>query len=216
MKTIAGYIKSTIVGGFFVLLPLLVLWGVLSQAFAMALKISEPIAYLLSKNVYTDALKHKDLLAVLLLLVASFLCGALLRVSLIRRIMRVVETRTLARVPGYTVLRNVVSEAVRPESPEGFRPAMLLLSQGIQRPVYVIEDHGDGNFTVFLPAAPAAFSGMVHIASRDKIDFLDVPLSEFIRSIVQFGVGQARLLKKKAKSGPPADEESQAKMETRF
>jgi uncharacterized membrane protein len=159
MKTIAGYIKSTIVGGFFIILPLLVLWGVLSQAITVALKIAAPIAYLLSKNVYTDALKHKDLLAVLLLLVASVLCGVLLRVSLIRRIMRVVESRTLARVSGYTVLRNVVSEAVRPESTEGFGPAMLLLSQGIQRPVYVIVDHGDGNFTVFLPAAPAAFSG---------------------------------------------------------
>ena len=83
---------------------------------------------------------------------------------------------------------------------------MLLLSQGIQRPVYVIEDHEDGNFTVFLPAAPTAFSGMVHIASRDKVVFLDVPLSEFVKSIAQFGIGQANLLKKNARRRPQADE----------
>jgi hypothetical protein len=44
MKTIVGYIKSTIVGGFFILLPLLLLCAVLSQAFAIALKIAAPIA----------------------------------------------------------------------------------------------------------------------------------------------------------------------------
>jgi uncharacterized membrane protein len=213
MKTIVGYIKSTIVGGFFILLPLLLLWAVLSQAFAIALKIAAPIAYLLSKNIYTDAVRQKDFLAVLLLLGSSFFCGVLLRVSLIRRAMRAVESYTLDRVPGYTLLRNVVSEAVRPGSPGSFRPGMLLVSQGIQRPVYVIEDHGDGNLTVFLPAAPAAFSGTVHIASRDNVAFLDVPLGEFVKSIVQCGVGQANLLKKTARGRPQANEENQAKME---
>jgi uncharacterized membrane protein len=77
----------------------------------------------------------------------------------------------------------------------------------------VIEDHGDGNLTVFLPAAPAAFSGTVHIASRDNVAFLDVPLGEFVKSIVQCGVGQANLLKKKARGRPQADEENQANME---
>jgi uncharacterized membrane protein len=206
MKAFAGFVRSTIVGGFFVLLPLLLLWGVFSQAFAVSLKIAAPIAYLLSKNIYTDALRHKDLLAVLLLVGASFSCGAMLRVSSIRRVMRVVESHTLDRVPGYTVLRTVISDSVRPESTGGFRPAMLLLSQGIQRPVYVIEDHGDGNFTVFLPAAPTAFSGMVHIVSRDKVVFLDVPLGEFVKSIVQFGIGQANLIKRNAISRPQADE----------
>jgi uncharacterized membrane protein len=203
-------LKSTIVGGFFILLPLLLLWGVLSQAFAIALKFAAPIAYLLSKNIYTDALRHKDLVAVLLLLGASFFCGVLLRVTFIRRVMRAVESHTLNRVPGYTLFKNIVSEAVRPESTGGFRPAMLLLSPGIQRPVYVIEDHGDGNLTVFLPAAPAAFSGMVHIASRDKVVFLDVQLGDFVKSIVQFGVGQANLLKNKARAGPQGDDESAA------
>jgi uncharacterized membrane protein YfcA len=119
MKAFAGFVRSTIVGGFFVLLPLLLLWGVFSQAFAVSLKIAAPIAYLLSKNIYTDALRHKDLLAVLLLVGASFFCGAILRVSSIRRVMRVVESHTLDRVPGYTVLRTVISDSVRPESTGG-------------------------------------------------------------------------------------------------
>jgi uncharacterized membrane protein len=42
----------------------------------------------------------------------------------------------------------------------------------------------DGNLTVFLPSAPAAFTGMVHVVSRDRVVFLDVKLSELIRSIL--------------------------------
>jgi uncharacterized membrane protein len=134
---------------------------------------------------------------VVLLIGASFIFGVLLRAAFVRRMQQWVEDRTLARLPVYTLMKNLVSGAVQPKSSEGFKPAMLLLSEGMQRPAYVIEDHGDGNLTVFLPSAPAAFSGMVHVVSRDRVVFLNVTLLELMRSITQYGAGLRELLKKK-------------------
>lgn len=85
---------------------------------------------------------------------------------------------------------------------------MLLLPEGMQRPAYVIEDHGDGNLTVFIPSAPAAFTGMVHVVSRERVVFLNVKLIELIRSIAQYGAGLRELLKKKIPTGLQGDEKA--------
>ena len=121
----------------------------------------------------------------------------LLRAAFFRNAVNLMESRTLGRVLFYAALKGLVSEALQPDSAGGFKPAMLLLAEGMQRPAYVIEDHGDGNLTVFLPSAPAAFSGMVHVVSRDRVAFLDVKLIELVQSIARYGVGQRDLLKAK-------------------
>jgi uncharacterized membrane protein len=205
MKPVVDFFKNTILGGLLVLLPMLLLWGLLTQAFGVVFKIATPIVRLLPKGSWVDTPLLKELVAVALLVGASFLFGILLRASFVRGAVKRVENNTLNRLSFYSVLKNLVSAAVQRESSRGFRPAMLLLSEGMQRPAYVIEDHGDGNLTVFLPSAPAAFSGMVHVVSRDRIVFLDVKLSELIRSIIQYGAGHRELLQKKMTTGMQGD-----------
>jgi uncharacterized membrane protein len=206
MKPVVEFFKNTILGGLLVLLPLLLLWGLIAKAFGIIVKIATPIVHLLPKNALLDTPRFKELLAVALLVGASFLFGMLLRASFFRRKLNWVEGHTLGRLPVYTVLKNLVSEAVQPESSGGFKPAMLLLSEGMQRPAYVIEDHGDGNLTVFLPSAPAAFSGMIHVVSKDRVVFLNVKLIELIRSIAHYGAGHRELLMKKIPTMTQGDE----------
>jgi len=153
-----------------------------------------------------EAPRLKELVAVVVLVTASFIFGMLLRAAFIRNVVNLMESHTLGRLPVYAALKCLVSEAFQPEVSGGFKPAMLLLAEGMQRPAYVIEDHGDGNLTVFLPSAPAAFSGMVHVVSRDRVVFLDVKLIELIQSIARYGVGQRDLLKKKKPNEARDDE----------
>ncbi len=197
MKPIVEFLKSTILGGLLVLLPLLLSWSLLAKAFDIIVKMAAPVVHLLPRSILIDAPRFKDLVAVVVLITTSFIFGMLLRASLFRNIMNLMESHTLGRFPVYAALKGLVSEAIQPESAGGFKPAMLLLAEGMQRPAYVIEDHGDGNLTVFLPSAPAAFSGMVHVVSRDRVVFLDIKLIELIQSIARYGVGLRDLLKKK-------------------
>jgi uncharacterized membrane protein len=205
MKSVVEFFKNALLGGLLVLLPMLLLWGLLAQAFGVVVKIATPIVRLLPKGAWIDTPLLKELVAVVLLVGASFLFGILLRASFVQRAVKRVENNTLGRLSVYSVLKNLVSAAVQREPSRGFRPAMLSLSEGMQRPAYVIEDHGDGNLTVFLPSAPAAFSGMVHVVSRDRVVFLDVKLSELIRSIIQYGAGHRELLQKKITTGLQGD-----------
>jgi uncharacterized membrane protein len=197
MKPIVEFLKSTILGGLLVLLPLLLSWGLLAKAFDIIVKMATPVVHLLPRSILVEAPRLKELVAVVVLVTVSFIFGMLLRASFFRNVINLMESHTLGRFPVYAALKGLVSEAFQPESAGGFKPAMLLLAEGMQRPAYVIEDHGDGNLTVFLPSAPGAFSGMVHVVSRDRVVFLDVKLIELIQSIARYGVGQRDLLKKK-------------------
>ena len=206
MKPIVEFLKNTILGGLLVLLPLLLSWGLLAKAFDIIVKMATPLVSLLPSSILVEAPRLKELVAVVVLVTASFIFGMLLRASLFRNVVNLMESHTVGRLPVYAALKGLVSEAFRPEASGGFKPAMLLLAEGMQRPAYVIEDHGDGNLTVFLPSAPAAFSGMVHVVSRDRVVFLDVKLIELIQSIARYGVGQRDLLKKKKPNEARDDE----------
>jgi uncharacterized membrane protein len=206
MKPIVEFLKSTFLGGLLVLLPLLLSWGLLAKAFDIVVKMATPIVHLLPRSILVETPRLKELVAVAVLVIASFVFGLLVRAAVFRNILNLIERRTFGRLPVYAALKGLVSEAVQPESVGGFKPAMLLLAEGMQRPAYVIEDHGDGNLTVFLPSAPPAFSGLVHVVSRDRVVFLDVTLVELIQSIARYGVGQRDLLKKRKQNEARGDE----------
>ena len=199
MRGIAAFLRTTLLRGLLVTLPILLLWGVFREAFAVAKKIATPIVRLLPKATFPDSATNKEAAAFLVLLGGSFIIGLLLRAPPIRRSIRWVESRTLDHLPGYSVLRGVVSETahIQTDSATRFRPAMLSLGDGARRPAYVTEDHGDGNLTVFLPGAPAAFSGAIHIVPRDRVVFLDATLGELAMSNAQYGEGCAALMKRK-------------------
>jgi uncharacterized membrane protein len=201
MGKIAAFFRDTILRGLLLFLPILVLWGVFRQAFVALRKIATPIVLLLPNDLFPHTPSNKEAAAVLLLFVGSFVFGLLLRARFIRHGTRWLESRTLDHLPGYSVLRGVVSDTMQPAEASGFRAAMLSLSEGMQRPAYVIEDHGDGTLTVFLPGAPAAFSGMIHVVARDRVTFIDAKIGELAMSIAQYGAGLGALMKRTAPRG---------------
>ncbi|MGC1862105.1 MAG: hypothetical protein WA733_13530 [Methylocystis sp.] len=149
MKPIVEFLKSTILGGLLVLLPQLLSWSLLAKAFDIIVKMATPVVHLLPRSILVEAPRLKELATVVALVTASFIFGMLLRAAFFRNVINLMETRTLGRLPVYAALKGLVSEAFQPEASGGFKPAMLLLAEGMQRPAYVIEDHGDGNLTVF-------------------------------------------------------------------
>ena len=74
MKTIVDFLKTTITGGLFVLLPLLLLEMLLVEVFQLMVALATPIADLLPQS-WIAAVNAPVLLAVALILLASFVLG---------------------------------------------------------------------------------------------------------------------------------------------
>jgi uncharacterized membrane protein len=154
-----------------------------------------------------DEIKSPLLLAVILIVAASFLIGLAMRSEAGRRIGRWIDRTTLGRLPGYSVLKSLTNSFKEKEEGAAFSPALLISPDGVQEIVYVIEDHGDGQLTVLVPWAPAAFSGFVKIVDRDRVEMLDANLADVTMVLSHWGAGVHDLLGK-ARTG--ADPKSNA------
>ena len=195
MKSIVEFLKTSLVGGLFVLLPLLLFYLLFAELLQLVVVVATPIADLFPKGTF-DEVKTPVLIAVILIVGVSFIFGLALRSMLLRRAGLWIEGTVLGRLPIYNAVKSLSRGLVGAKDDTAFRPAVWNAAEGQREIVYVIEDHGDGNLTVLVPWAPASFSGSVKIMAGDRIEMLDATLDEVSRALSFWGVGIRNLLGK--------------------
>jgi uncharacterized membrane protein len=195
MKQIGEFLKTTALGGLFVVLPVLLLYMLLGEMLNLVVGLATPIADLFPKGTF-DELTAPFPVAVILLLGVSFVVGLVLRVEIGRNLGGWLEQKVFDRLPLYGALKSLTKAFGEAGEGAAFRPALLAGSDGILELVYVVEDHGDGLLTILVPWAPTAFSGFVKIVRKDRVEMLDTNLAEASRVLSQWGVGIRDLLGK--------------------
>ena len=188
MKRLTEFLKTTALGGLFVLLPVLLLYLVLAEALDLVVALATPIAELFPEGTF-DKITSPVILALILIVGVSFLVGLGLRLGVARRFGRSVEHYVLDHLPMYNVLKSLTMGFSEAGKNAAFRPAMLSSPDGSRELAYVVEDHNDGNVTVLLPLAPMPFTGSVKIVDRERIETLDANLGEFTRVLSHWGIG---------------------------
>ena len=202
MNKFTEFLKTIIVGGLFVLLPLLLLYLLLAEILQLVVVLATPIADLFPKGTF-DQLTSPVLIAGILILGASFLFGLALRSMSLRRFGLWIERTVLGRLPVYNAVKSLSRGLVGAKEDGVFRPAVLNSPDGEREIVYVIEDHGDGQLTVLVPWAPASFAGSVKIMASGRIEMLDATLGDVSRALSHWGVGVRDLLGKSDTNGGP-------------
>jgi len=193
MKSILEFLKTSLLGGLFVLLPLLLFYLLFTELLQLVVALATPIADLFPKGTF-DEVKTPVVFAVILIVGASFILGLALRSMLLRRAGLWIEGTTLGRLPIYNAVKNLSKGLAGARDDTAFNPAVFNSAEGQREIVYVIEDHGDGNLTVLAPWAPASFSGQVKILASDRIQMLDATLDEVSRALSFWGLGTRHLL----------------------
>lgn len=193
MSTLLSFLKATLFAGFFVLFPLLLFYLLLSEIFAAVVGLATPIADLLPPGI-VDEVKSPVVIAVLLIVVASFLLGLAGRLPLAKHIALWIERHTLGRLPLYDVVKSLTSRFGALERDARFKPA-LLHGHGEQRELaFLIEDLGDGFATVMLPRSPTPMAGSLKVVPIKQVELLDISLGDFTAVISHWGVGSSRIL----------------------
>jgi len=181
------FLKSTLLGGLFVLLPLMLLWIGLKEIGGLLVEMATPIADLFPPGVF-DNLTAPGVIAFLLIVGTSFALGLAAKAAWLRSIGRNIETSVLNRVPMYRMLKIISSAMIDSEFGD-VKPALLTDGAGGGDPCYVIEKHKDGRATVLLPWSPASFAGSIKVVQQSDLEFLSCSLDDFSRSLSQIGVG---------------------------
>ena len=195
MKRVSEFLKTTVIGGLFILLPLLLLEFMVIEIFELMVALATPIADLIPDE-WIEAIDAPELLAILLILIASFLLGLAAKSRLAQRFGHWTERNTVGRIPLYGVLKGLSARLIEIGEGSAFKPALLVSTEGQREFAYLIEDHGDGNATIMLPWAPTPLSGTVKIVPMKQIELLDASLGDVTRVLSHWGVGTRGLLER--------------------
>ena len=188
---LADFLKATIVGGLLFLLPVALVLIVLRRAMQVAGKVAQPISALLP-DALTGAVVATGL-AVLLLVLVSFLAGLVARTNAGRRTMRLFENSLLGGIPQYQLVKGMAEGLAQVENAEGVKPALVSIEGGWQIG-YLLEPLENGWVTVFLPQAPTPMSGTVMYLPADRVCPLDIPMAKAMSIVKHIGVGSGAAL----------------------
>lgn len=184
-------LKTTLIGGVVLLLPVVVALAVVGQGIALVGKAAAPlIALLPDKSVGGVALATLATLALLLLL--CFGAGLLARAALGRRLSESFENRLHALYPRYTVFKGM-TQGLAGSDAHDLR-VVLVSFDDHQAPAMEVERLADGRVVVFLPGAPDPWSGNVVLVAADRVSVLPLDLHALNRVLKGLGRGGARLL----------------------
>jgi uncharacterized membrane protein len=195
MKRRWEVLKTTLVAGLFVLLPVVVIAKVLAEVVHFSHKAAAPIIKLLPKQI-TAHPKFPVVFAIVVVCLACFFAGLLTRLAFAQSIGRWIERRFLESVPGYSAIRNFTRGLTGSSDESAFKAAALISPEGGSELVYLIEDHGNGLATIMIPSAPNPMGRAIKVVPRDRIKILDVKVSAIARVLSQWGVGAQALLPK--------------------
>ena len=187
------FLKSALVNGLAMLLPVILVFLAIKEIFALLVNIATPIADLFPPDTF-DHVKETEILAVLLIVGLAIFLGILSKIKAGRVLGHSIEKHTLYKIPMYRMLKSLVGAFLNLESEESFKPAFIENDSGDLDPAYVIEDRGRPRVVVLIPWAPTAFAGSVKLVNRERVHYLDVTLDEFSLSLTHLGTGMSELL----------------------
>jgi uncharacterized membrane protein len=193
MNTLIDFLKTTVLGGFFILLPLLLFGILLDEMLEAVVGLATPIADLFPADTFEE-LSAPVVVAVVLILLASFLLGLATKLPVARKFGAWVESNTIGRLPLYRAIKSLTSRFAALEEKGGFKPA-LVRGPGDQYDLaYLMEELGDGFAVVMLPRAPTPMIGTIRVVPLAQVERLEVSLGEFTAVISHWGVGSKSAL----------------------
>lgn len=196
MNNFTKFLKTSLSGGFFVLMPLIMFYLLVDEMIELLVALATPIADLFPHGLFEN-IELPGVIALILLLGASFLFGLALRSKTLRQIGQWVERAILGKLPIYNAVKRLSRGLIGAKEDGVFKPALLHSENGDREIVYLIEEDGKGQVTVLVPWAPASFAGSLKILNRDRIELLDSNLGDTSRVLSHWGVGTFDLLEKK-------------------
>jgi len=193
MKGIIEFLKATFVGGFFVVLPVVLVWMIVVETIDLLVGIATTVSeFLVGKGL--KAFSDPELVAVLILVGVCFATGLAMRTRIGTAVGRFIERLILDPLPGYKVFKTLTQSLGGMDQSSAFTPALMQESDGTRTPVLAVEEHAGGDVTVLIPMAPTPTVGPLRVVPRTRVQRLDVPLGQFMECYFHFGSGVKDML----------------------
>jgi uncharacterized membrane protein len=182
------FLKPTLIGGLLIILPL----GLIAFLITRSLAVLKPITDSISPYL-PERFRYPILIALVLLLLICFAVGLVAQTKFGQRLGIFIEASVLNYIPGYTLLRSLTQRVGDAEESRKFAPAFVEVEESLV-PAFVIEEHDDGRYTVFVPSVPTPAVGALYVMRRERVHIVDAPFMDAVKCVSRFGEGTEKLL----------------------
>jgi uncharacterized membrane protein len=192
LPSLIRLVGTTAMGGLLFLLPLVIVVVILEKALQIMAVLLDPIARVLPVHSLIG-LEAPYLFGAILLFLMCLLAGFAARHGMTGRVMRAIETRTVARIPALALLKARADGLLRAESMTDMKPVLARFDDYWQL-AFEMDRLDDGRVVLYLPGAPDPWSGSVQVMSRERVTPLDLSIRSAGELMMRLGRGAAEEL----------------------
>jgi uncharacterized membrane protein len=191
MKTLAQFVRTTILGGVFFLAPIVVLIVILAKAFdyaktgVHAVVVHVPAVSDLSVGVATA-------LSIAMVALVCLLAGLVANTLIAQRLVRALESSVLSKIPAYEYLKQESASALGVAEIGGL-PVVFVPMEGRWQLGVQTETPSNGLVSIFVPGAPNPHSGSVFFFSSESVRPAGIKLAAGLNCLRRCGAGASAL-----------------------
>lgn len=199
IKSLAEFTKTTLIGGLLIVLPLYLSILLLAKTIKGLLALIAPVTAQLPPT-----MELRQVVGILLVLLVCFVAGLLVRTGPGLRAKNAIERNLLERIPGYALIRGLAARVAGRQEDETFAVALVEIEEALV-PAFIVEEHDDGAYTVFVPSVPTPAAGTVYILPPERVHLVDIPFAKAASVISKWGAGARDLRAAIIRSGTGVD-----------
>ncbi len=188
------FLLTTVIGGLLFLVPVVFLIMILTKAAGFMMVIAKPLAAWIPVD-SIGGVALANLIAIVAVILLCFLAGLVARHALAGKLVKSLESKVLVKIPGYSMVKGIVS-GFDESSTEGLKPIAMQFGSA-ERVGFEMQRLPDGRSVVYIPSSPSPWSGITQILPPDQVTYLNVPVTKIIEITENYGHGVGELLASK-------------------
>jgi len=194
MGNLKSFVKTSILGGVVVVMPLALFIFVFMWLFRLITNLIQPFTTVLVSHFHLMEVVA-DVFAVILILTGCFLVGILVKTKLGNFIQENFEKRIMNRAPGYALIKTTVMQFLgRGRLPFSSVALVRAFENNTLMTGFITEQHSDERYTVFVPTGPNPTTGYIFHLKKEFVHPVSVSAEEAFRSIISCGVGSQKII----------------------
>ena len=194
MSNLKAFIKTTLLGGALVVLPLVILISVFGWLYEFISDKVKPLTYLLSETVQRQEILASAI-ALIIILLTFFIVGLIVKTRFGQFSFEYLESKFLFRIPLYKIIKDTTLQLLG-SNKNLFKGVALvkLFGSETRMTAFITEEHADGSFTVFVPSGPAPTAGFIYHVPKENVEKINYPTDKAMKTIFSLGAGSKELL----------------------
>ena len=193
MERLKRFFLTSLLGGVVVILPVVILVLAFIWMFNLVTGFIRPLtSMLVARNVEEIV---ATVLVLAIILVTCFIVGAFVRTRAGGVVFQLIESRLLKVAPGYSLVKEIVLSFLGgKKSPFSTVALVQLFDSDTLTTAFVVDEHANGSFTVFVPTGPNPTSGLIYHVKGEHVHTLDVAVEDAMRATISCGAGSSKLI----------------------